>query len=75
MKTNRRAALAVLCLVAAVWLPIGLRAAPAAAQADEEFFSVVVLPDTQFYSERYPDTFHAQTGWYDYKENRQVRPR
>ena len=26
-------------------------------------FSLVVLPDTQFYSEKYPDIFIAQTRW------------
>lgn len=26
-------------------------------------FTVVVLPDTQYYSERFPETFHAQTRW------------
>jgi len=29
----------------------------------EEGFTVVVLPDTQFYSEKYPDIFMAQTKW------------
>ena len=28
-----------------------------------EVFSVVLLPDTQFYSEKYPETFVAQTMW------------
>lgn len=26
-------------------------------------FTIAVLPDTQFYSEGYPDTFNAQTQW------------
>lgn len=26
-------------------------------------FTVVVLPDTQFYSEKHPDTYYAQTEW------------
>lgn len=26
-------------------------------------FTVVVLPDTQYYSIQFPDTFHAQTAW------------
>jgi len=26
-------------------------------------FTVAVLPDTQFYAQKYPDTFHAQTAW------------
>jgi hypothetical protein len=32
------------------------------APANEEF-TVVLLPDTQFYSEKYPETFVAQTMW------------
>jgi calcineurin-like phosphoesterase family protein len=31
--------------------------------ADDEVFSIVLLPDTQFYSEKYPETFVAQTMW------------
>jgi hypothetical protein len=34
----------------------------AAAEAGEDF-TIVVLPDTQFYSESYPSTFTAQTNW------------
>ncbi len=30
---------------------------------DEESFSVVLLPDTQFYSEKYPETYVMQTLW------------
>lgn len=26
-------------------------------------FTVAVLPDTQFYAQKFPDTFHAQTAW------------
>ncbi len=37
------------------------QAAPAAPPAEE--FSVVLLPDTQFYALRYPSTFKAQTRW------------
>jgi len=29
----------------------------------DEVFTVVLLPDTQFYSEKYPETFVAQTMW------------
>jgi hypothetical protein len=29
----------------------------------DEIFTVVLLPDTQFYSEKYPDTYVAQTMW------------
>ena len=31
--------------------------------ADEKSFTVVLLPDTQNYSEKYPDTYVAQTLW------------
>lgn len=30
---------------------------------DKEYFSFVVLPDTQFYSQKYPDIFESQTKW------------
>jgi hypothetical protein len=30
---------------------------------DQEPFSIVMLPDTQFYSERLPEYFHDQTRW------------
>ena len=30
---------------------------------EEGSFTVAVLPDTQFYSEKYPETFQAQTNW------------
>jgi hypothetical protein len=28
-----------------------------------DIFSIVVLPDTQHYSQRFPSNFHAQTEW------------
>jgi hypothetical protein len=28
-----------------------------------EDFTIVVLPDTQFYAQRHPDILHSQTGW------------
>ncbi len=31
--------------------------------AGQDAFSVVVLPDTQFYSEKYPETYLVQTRW------------
>ena len=37
-----------------------LAAAPA---SKEESFTVVLLPDTQYYSQKYPDTYVAQTLW------------
>src|SRR5918911_208090 len=33
------------------------------AQVTSPDFSVVVLPDTQYYSESYPQIFNAQTQW------------
>lgn len=30
---------------------------------DDNVVTLVLLPDTQMYSERYPDIFHAQTAW------------
>jgi len=38
-------------------------AASAAAADPNEVFTVVLLPDTQFYSEKYPDTYVQQTLW------------
>ena len=47
-------------LLLAAFLTIGY-SAPAQVTAPD--FSVVVLPDTQFYSESYPAIFNAQTQW------------
>jgi hypothetical protein len=35
----------------------------ASAAGPNEIFTVVLLPDTQFYSEKYPETYVAQTMW------------
>lgn len=45
------------------------------AQDEEEpYFSVVLLPDTQFYAEKYHDEFFAQTQWIkDYKEKENIQ--
>jgi hypothetical protein len=45
-------------VLAATLLPL---AAPAADPS--EVFTVVLMPDTQFYSEKYPDTYVQQTLW------------
>jgi len=37
--------------------------APASQFSDGNYFTVVVLPDTQIYSEMFSDTFNAQTSW------------
>ena len=47
-------------LLLAAFLTIGFSAL---AQVTAPDFSVVVLPDTQFYSESYPAIFNAQTQW------------
>src|SRR5689334_2636738 len=42
---------------------LGLLAlAPSACPQDSDF-TIIALPDTQYYSESYPDTFTAQTQW------------
>jgi len=46
---------------AALWIGSGLCATMSA--DDREPFTVVVLPDTQFYAEKYPEIFTAQTEW------------
>ncbi len=53
---NRRAVL-WLAAVAAVVVSTGLHA------ADEKDFTVVLLPDTQFYSEAHPEVYVQQTEW------------
>lgn len=40
-----------------------LRLSATREEVDNNPFTVVVLPDTQFYSQSYPATFHAQTQW------------
>ena len=44
-------------------LALGAVALAVPARAAESDFSLIVLPDTQFYSESYPQLFHAQTQW------------
>lgn len=55
-----RKTLAASCLLAAVAFP---SAALAEESPADESFTVVLLPDTQNYSEKYPDTYVAQTLW------------
>ena len=62
MVANRR----IQILLGLVWLLVFC--SPGAAQegkaaAKDEVFTVVLLPDTQFYSEKYPETYVAQTMW------------
>ena len=44
------------------WTALMLAAAASAAAPGQEF-SVIALPDTQNYSEEYPDIYFAQTQW------------
>lgn len=53
----------VCLLVFALLGSSGLPAQEPAASDPQEVFSLVLLPDTQFYSEKYPETFVAQTMW------------
>jgi len=57
LASNSRFALVLLCLVSCV----ALAQTPAPTPADE--FTIVALPDTQFYSSTYPQIFAAQTQW------------
>lgn len=48
------------------WLAVSLLALASAASSaadSNEVFTLVLLPDTQFYSEKYPETYVAQTMW------------
>lgn len=42
-----------------LWLGLG----PRAGARDDDWFSIVALPDTQYYSESHPEIFTAQTRW------------
>ncbi len=44
-------------------------ARPTARPVEQRPFSMVVLPDTQYYSQKWPDPFFAQTNWI--KQNRE----
>ncbi len=57
---RRRWLLAALALSCCVFSVTAAEPAPA---GRDEVFSVVLLPDTQFYSEKYPATFVSQTMW------------
>src|ERR1051326_6962087 len=47
-------------LIAGAWLFLGLICA---AQTTAPDFSIIVLPDTQYYAQSYPQTFDSQTQW------------
>src|SRR5436190_9099826 len=64
-KRNIKAKLLV-CFVVLLSLILSAKAAvgqQAQSANKDEAFTVVLLPDTQFYSEKYPETFVAQTMW------------
>jgi hypothetical protein len=50
-------------IVGLLLLPFIARGQPANSTPQNEVFTVVLLPDTQFYSEKFPETFVAQTMW------------
>src|SRR5829696_7454909 len=50
-------------LVALLVLASSAAAQQAKPAEANEVFTVVLLPDTQFYSEKYPETYVAQTMW------------
>jgi hypothetical protein len=61
IKVKLHACLAVLlALVFSAKAAVGQQAP---ALSKDEAFTIVLLPDTQFYSEKYPETFVAQTMW------------
>jgi len=43
--------------------PFGILVPPAGAEEPPEPFTIVLLPDTQFYSQKFPETYLAQTRW------------
>src|SRR5215470_17362628 len=57
LASNSRFAFVLLCLVSCV----ALAQTPSPTPPDE--FTIVALPDTQFYSSTYPQIFAAQTQW------------
>src|SRR5436190_21533948 len=64
-KRNIKAKLLV-CFVVLLSLILSAKAAvgqQAQSASKDEAFTIVLLPDTQFYSEKYPETFVTQTMW------------
>ena len=61
--TRKSSLLIVLTLAGLVACLVGpALTIPVAAQAGEDF-TIIVLPDTQYYSQSYPTIFSAQTQW------------
>ncbi len=44
-------------------LPASTATTPGAPAPVEGGFTIMVMPDTQYYTQRYPETFHKQTQW------------
>src|SRR5262245_17585555 len=63
LKTANRAAIVGATFLVALLFTAKARAQESKAPHHDEVFTVVLLPDTQFYSEKYPDTYIAQTMW------------
>jgi hypothetical protein len=64
LSTMSRRGAAVLLAIASLALCLaGAQAQEAQPARRDEAFTVVLLPDTQFYSEKYPETYVAQTMW------------
>ena len=59
---GRRASLFVVLLSIVLWTTHS-NAQETKSAGQNEVFTLVLLPDTQFYSEKYPETFVAQTMW------------
>jgi hypothetical protein len=43
---------------------------PASANSTQENFTIIALPDTQYYSQSYPEVFENQTNWIVQNENK-----
>ena len=50
-------------LFPAAVLPASVQMVPGAPTAEPGAFTLVVMPDTQFYAQLHPDIFHKQTQW------------
>ena len=50
-------------LIAVLWVSFLIQPRAIAEEKTAESFSVVLLPDTQFYSEKFPDIYKVQTEW------------
>lgn len=65
--------LSILLVASIIALPsfiITITSQPASAKSPPENFTIVVLPDTQYYSQSYPEIFENQTKWIVQNENK-----